>query len=96
MGSRTDLEPLFLNPQKGKMIMAPLMLLDLRDVSFLDEKIDGNNAEVTIEHTVVGFGQRVELQESAQTRRKMTFQLKKEDGRWLISDLGGILGQFGR
>jgi len=94
--SRAALDALFLNPQKAKLLMMPLMLLDLEDVDFLGEKIDGENAEVTIEHTVVGLGQRVKLQESAQSRTKMTFQLKKEQGRWLISDTGGILQKFGR
>ena len=94
--SRAAVDALFLNAQKAKLLMIPLMLLDLDDVDFLDEKIDGENAEVTIEHTVVGFGQRVKLQEAAQSRTKMTFQLKKEQGRWLISDTGGILRKFGR
>lgn len=96
MESRAALDSLFLNSQKAKLIMIPLMLLNLEDVDFLDEKIDGNNAEVTIEHTVVGFGQQFKLQESAQTRTKMTFQLEREEGRWLISDAGGILRKFGR
>ncbi len=94
--ARAAVDSLFLNPQKAKLIMMPIMFLDLQDVDFLDEKIDGENAQVTIEHTVVGFAQRVKLQESAQTRATITFQLKKENGRWLISDMGGILGKFGR
>jgi len=94
--ARTAVEALFLNPTKAKLIMMPLLLLDMEDIAFLDEKIDGENAEVTIEHTVVGFGQHIKLQGSAQTRAKMTFQLKKEGGRWLISDTGGILQRFGR
>jgi hypothetical protein len=94
--SKQAVGALFLNPQKAKLLTMPLVFLDLEDVDFLEEKIDGDNAEVTIEHTVVGVGQLVELQESAQKRRKMTFQLKKENGRWLISDTGGILQKFGR
>lgn len=94
--SRVTLDSLFLNPQKAKLIMAPLAFLDLEDVEFLEEKIDGNDAEVTIEHTVTGIGQSFKLEESAQNRKTMTFQLKKEDGRWLISDLGGILKKYGR
>ncbi len=89
--STADMGALFLNPKRAKLIIAPLFLLDLNDVEFLEEKIDGNTAEVTTEHTVVGFGRSLELRESAQPRRKMTFQLKKEKGRWLISDVGGIL-----
>jgi hypothetical protein len=93
--AKAAVDDLFLNPDRGKLIMMPLMFLDLEDVVFLDEKIDGMNAEVTIEHTVVGIGQFIELQESAQKRTTMTFQLKKVEGRWLISDIGGILSKFG-
>ena len=94
--SKEAVSSLFVNPKNAKLITMPLMFLDLEDVDFLDEKIDGESAEVTIEHTVVGFGQVVELKESAQKRRKMTFQLTKEDGRWLITNVGGILQKFGR
>ena len=94
--SRAAVDSLFVNPQKAKLLTMPLFLLDLEDVDFLEEKIDGDSATVTIEHTVVGFGQMVKLKESAQERRRMTLQLKKEEGRWLISDLGGILNKFGR
>lgn len=94
--SKQAVSDLFVTPQKAKLIAMPLVLLDLEDVDILDEKIDGDNAEVTIEHTVVGIGRLVELKESAQKRRQMTFQLKKENGRWLISDAGGILQKFGK
>ena len=73
--SRAALNSLFLDPRRAKLIMMPLLLLDLDDVDFLEEKIDGNNAEVKIEHTVVGFGRSFKLQESAQRKRQMTFQL---------------------
>jgi hypothetical protein len=94
--SKQAVGSLFVNPQKARLITMPLVFLDLEDVEFLDETIDGDSAEVTIEHTVVGIGKVVELKESAQKRSEMTFQLKKEDGRWLISDTGGILQKFGR
>jgi hypothetical protein len=76
--------------------MMPLVLLDLDDVEFVEEKINGQSAEVTIEHTVVGLGQKFKLKESAQQRSQITLQLKKEKGRWKIADMGGILGRFGR
>jgi hypothetical protein len=94
--AKAAVDSLFLTPEKAQFITVPLMFLDFADVEFLDETIDGSNAEVTIEHSVVGFAQRVQLEEAAQSRTQMTFQLQKQDGRWLISDTGGILQKFGR
>jgi len=94
--SRIALHDLFLTPKKAKLIMMPLAFLDLKDVEFLEEKIDRDNAEVVVAHTVAGFGQQVKLRESAQSRTQVTFQLTKETGHWKISDIDGILAKYGR
>ena len=94
--SETELNSLFLNPDKAKLLMMPLALIQSEEVEFIDEKIDGNKAEVTIEHTITGFGLQTKLAETAQERRQLTFQLQKQKGRWMISDIGGVLARFGR
>ena len=94
--SKTDLNALFLNQDKAKLLMMPLAFIKSEKIEFIEEKIDGDNAEVTIGHTVVGLGLDSQLAQSAQQRRQLSFQLKKEKGRWMISDIGGILGRFGR
>lgn len=85
--SKDSVESLFLNPRRAKVIIFSLMILDLEDVTFLEERIDGKSAEVIIEHIVVGFGQQATLKESVQKRDRMTFQLKKERGQWKIVNI---------
>ena len=95
--SKTDLNDLFLNQDKAKLLMMPLAFIKSEQVEFIEETIEGDHAEVTIEHTVVvGLGLDSQLAQSAQQRRQVSFQLKKEKGRWMISDIGGVLGRFGR
>ena len=94
--SKTDLNSLFLNQDKAKLLMMPLAFIKSEQVEFIEETIEGDHAEVTIEHTVVGLGLDSQLAQSAQQRRQVSFQLKKEKGRWMISDIGGVLGRFGR
>ncbi len=85
--SRASLEDAFLNPRRAKAMVFTLMVLDLKDFVFLEEKIDGNNAEVLMEYTVVDFGGQSVLDESARKRDRMAFILKKEKGRWKIADI---------
>ncbi len=86
--SRASLQNTFLHPRKAKLIVFPLMMLDLEKVELVEERVDGKTARVIIEYTVVGFGQRAAFDESVQKRDRMTFRLKKEKGRWLIADIG--------
>lgn len=94
--SHTDLHSLFLNQDKAKLLMMPLAFIKSEKVEFIDEKINGDHAEVTIEHTIVGFGSLAKPKEAPPERRKLTFQLQKQKGRWMISDIGGVLASYGR
>ncbi|MFO8110923.1 MAG: hypothetical protein R6T92_00285, partial [Desulfosalsimonadaceae bacterium] len=85
--SRTSLQSAFLHPRKAKLIVFPLMMLDLEKVELVEERVDGKTAWVIIEYTVVGFGQKAAFDESVRKRDRMTFRLKKEKGRWLIADI---------
>lgn len=85
--SRDSVQNLFLNPRRAKALVFSLMMLDLENVFFLEERIEGKNAEVTIMYTVTGFGQQATIEESAQKRDQVTFQLKKEKGRWKIANI---------
>ncbi len=97
INARSALEPLFLTPKKGKLLTAPMMLLDLEEIAYIEEKIDGERATVTTEHSVIGFAGKVKLiGEAAKKRKKITFELVNKDGAWLISDLNGILATYGR
>lgn len=85
--SRTALQNTFLHPRKAKLIVFPLMMLDLEKVELVEERVDGKTAWVIIEYTVAGFGQKAEFDDSVQKRDRMTFRLKKEKGRWMIADI---------
>lgn len=96
--SKTDLNALFLNQDKAKLLMMPLAFVQSEQVEFIEEKIDDDKdkAEVTIEHTIVGFGALARPEGLPPERRQLTFQLEKQRGRWLISDIGGVLASYGR
>ena len=94
--SKTDLNALFLNQDKAKLMMMPLAFVQSEQVEFIEEKIDDDKAEVTIEHTIVGFGAFAKPEGAPPERRQLTFQLEKQKGRWLISDIGGVLASYGR
>lgn len=94
--SKTDLNALFLNQDKAKLLMMPLAFVQSEQVEFIEEKIDADKAEVTIEHTIVGFGALAKPEGLPPERRQLTFQLEKQKGRWLISDIGGVLASYGR
>lgn len=85
--SKASVQSLFLNPRRAKVIMFSLMILDLEEVTFLEERTDGKSAEVIIEHIVVDFGQQATLNKSAQKRNRIIFQLKKEKGQWKIVNI---------
>lgn len=94
--SKIDLNALFLNQDKAKLLMMPLAFVKSEQVEFIEEKIDDAKAEVTIEHTIVGFGALAKPEGLPPERRQLTFQLEKQKGRWLISDIGGVLARYGR
>ena len=85
--SRASVEDAFLNPRRAKAMVFTLMVLDLENMVFLEEKIDGDNAEVLMEYTVVGFGEQSLIDESARKRDRITFLLKKQKGRWKVADI---------
>lgn len=94
--SKTDLNALFLNPEKAKLIMMPLLLIKSEQVDYIKEHVTGNNAEVTIEHTITGIGLLAKSEGLPPERRQLTFQLQKDGGRWMVSDIGGVLASYGR
>lgn len=94
--SKTDLNALFLNPDKAKLIMMPLLLIKSEEVDFIGEKISGDKAEVTIEHSITGIGLLAKPEGLPPERRQLTFQLHKDGGRWMVSDIGGVLASYGR
>lgn len=94
--SKTDLNALFLSPDKAKLIMMPLLMIKSEDVDFIEEKITGENADVTIEHTITGFAMLAKPEGAPPERRRLTFQLQKEGGRWMVSDVGGVLAGYRR
>ena len=94
--SKTNLKSLFLNPDKARLIMMPLLMIKSENVDFIAEKISGENADVTIEHTITGFGILTKPEGAPPERRQVTFQLQKEGGRWMVSDVGGVLAGYGR
>jgi hypothetical protein len=92
--TKVDLGSLFLNREKAKLIMMPLAMLDSQKVEVVEEHIDGGVSSVVVEYLVVGFvGVKLE---AAPKKKRITIQLTQDSGRWLISDVGGILKRYGK
>lgn len=86
---RSKLRSLFPDPKTATILMTTFAIANIQEHSILSEKIDGSAATVRVVRTPGSLGDAPAG--AAQAPGEMIFELKRQKGRWFITDIDGLI-----